>query len=157
MKSGKSPGLDGFPVEYYKQHIDILAPKLQEIYNEAFKLGTLPPTFNEALISVIPKKDRDTTNPANYQPLSLINLDCKILTKILATCLEMALPNIIHFDQVGFMKNRSSTDNMRRLLYLIWLNRTEKDPVVALSLDVRRHSTEFNGNSYLQPYHILDL
>lgn len=138
MKSGKSPGLDGFPVEYYKQYIDILAPLLQEVYNEAFKLGSLPSTFNEALISVIPKKDRDTTNPANYRPLSLINLDCKILTKILAIRLEKALSSIIHPDQVGFMKNRSSTDNMRRLLHLIWLNRTETDPVVALSLDAEK-------------------
>ena len=62
-------------------------------------------------------------------------MDCKILTKILATRLEKALPNIIHTDQVGFMKNRSSTDNMIRLLHLICLNRTGKDPVVALSLD----------------------
>lgn len=138
MKSGKSPGLDGLPVEYYKQYIDTLAPILLEICNEAFTLGTLPPTFNEALISVIPKKDRDTTNPVNYRPLSLINLDCKILTKILATRLEKALPSVIHNDQVGFMKNRSSTDNMRRLLHLIWLNRTEKDPVLALSLDAAK-------------------
>ena len=98
----------------------------------------LQEVFNEALISVIPEKDRDTTNPANYRPLSLINVDCKILTKILATRLEKALPNIIHTDQVGFMKNRSSTDNMRRLLHLIWLNRTGKDPVVALSLDAEK-------------------
>lgn len=131
MKTGKSPGVDGFPAEYYKQYIDILAPILKDVYNEAFTLGTLPPTFYEALISVIPKKDRDAADPANYRPLSLINVD-------LALCLESALPSIIHPDQVGFMKNRSSTDNMRRLLHLIWSNRTEKDLVVALSLDAEK-------------------
>lgn len=142
MKTGKSPGVDGFPAEYYKQYIDILAPILKDVYNEAFTLGTLPPTFYEALISVIPKKDRDAADPANYRPLSLINMDCKILTKILALLLESALPSIIHTYtsslftdgiQVGFMKNRSSTDNMRRLLHLILSNRTGTDSVVALS------------------------
>ena len=62
MKAGKSPGMDGFPVEYYKQYIDIFAPILKEVYNEAFTLGSLPPTFYNALISVIPKKDRDPTD-----------------------------------------------------------------------------------------------
>lgn len=141
MKTGKSPGVDCFPAEYYKQYIDVLAPILKDVYNEAFTL-TLPPTFYEALISVIPKKDRDAADPANYRPLSLINMDCKILTKILALLLESALPSIIHTYtsslftdgiQVGFMKNRSSTDNMRRLLHLILSNRTGTDSVVALS------------------------
>ena len=56
----------------------------------------------------------------------------------MALRLESALPSIIHPDQMGFMKNRSSTDNMRRLLHLIWSNRTGKDPVVGLSLDAEK-------------------
>ena len=138
------PKLSTEQIEYYKQsiisnmYVDILAPILKDVYNEAFTLGTIPPTFYEALISVIPKKDRDAVDPANYRPLSLINVDCKILTKILVLCLESALPSIIHPDQVGFMKNRTSTDNMTRLLHLIWSNRTGTDSVVALSLDAEK-------------------
>lgn len=52
----KAPGMDWFPVEYYKQYIDILAPILKGVYNEALTLGSLPLTFYEASISVIPKK-----------------------------------------------------------------------------------------------------
>lgn len=88
MHNGKSAGIDGFPVEYYKQSIDLLAPILTEVYNEAYATGSLPPSFNDALISVIPKKDRDPTEPSNYRPISLINADCKILSKILALRLE---------------------------------------------------------------------
>ena len=51
MKTGKSPGIDGFPAEYYKHHIDILAPKLLEVYNESLMSGSLPPSFYEALIA----------------------------------------------------------------------------------------------------------
>ena len=72
--------------------------------------------FNEALISLIPKKDRDTTEPGNFRAISL-DVDSKIFTKTLAIRLEKALPNIIHSDQVGFIKNQTSTD--MRLLHLI--------------------------------------
>ena len=64
-------------------------------------------------------------------------MDCKILTKILALRLERALPNIIHKDQVGFMKNLSSADHMRRLLLLIWTNHSNRDPILAISLDAQ--------------------
>lgn len=39
MKTGKSPGVDGFPVEYYEKYIDILAPILHKMYFEAFETG----------------------------------------------------------------------------------------------------------------------
>ena len=57
---------------------------------------------------------------------------------ILSLRLDKVIGSIIHTDQTGFMKNRSSTDNMRKLLHLVWLNRTGKDPTVALSLDAEK-------------------
>lgn len=92
MNTGKSPGSDGFPVEYYKEYIDIITPILTMVFEEAFQSGLLPPSLNEALISLIPKKGRDHTHPANFRPISLINVDSKILAKV------------------------------RRLMHLIWLN-----------------------------------
>ena len=56
MKGAKSPGIDGFPIEYYKHNIDISAPILTELYEEASALNTLPDTLQEALISLILKK-----------------------------------------------------------------------------------------------------
>lgn len=138
MKSGKSPGLDGFPVEYYKKYIDILAPILHKVYMEAFERSSIPGTFNDALISLIPKKDRDTSDPSNFRPVSLLGVDCKILTKTLALRLEKILPSIIHGDQVGFIKKRSSVDNMRRLVHLMHMNCSNPIPVAAFSLDAEK-------------------
>lgn len=70
-------------------------------------------------LSLIPKKDRHTSDPSNFRPVNLLGVDCKILTKTLALRLEKILPDIIHGDQVGFIKKRSSADNMRRLKHLI--------------------------------------
>ncbi len=138
VKSGKSPGTDGFPVEYYKEYIDIIAPVLTNVYEEAFQTGSLLPSLNDALISLIPKKGRDHTDRASFRPISLINVDSKILAKVLALRLETVLPYIIHTDQVGFIKGRSSTDNLRRLLHLMWLNSSNIEPVTAVSLDAEK-------------------
>lgn len=56
--------MDSFPVEYYKKYIDILSPILLAVYMEACEAGTLPDVFNDALMSRIPKEDRDTSDPS---------------------------------------------------------------------------------------------
>lgn len=77
MKAGKSPGLDGFPVEYFQKHIDIVALILTKVYREVFAEGLLPLTFNEAVITVLLKKDDN--EPSSFRPISLVNVDCKVL------------------------------------------------------------------------------
>ncbi len=76
--------------------------------------------------------------PPVFRPISLLNLDFKILTKILATRLHLVLPSIIHPNQVGFMKNRTSTDNVRLLLHLMWLSQSQNVPIIAISLDAEK-------------------
>lgn len=58
-------------------------------------------TFYQALISLLYLHD-----PASYKPVSLLNVDNKILAKMIANRLENVLPTIIHEDQAGFIKNR---------------------------------------------------
>ena len=121
---------------------DVLAPILTKVYSESLSIGQLPNTLNESIISVILKKGKDCLDPASYRPISLANVDYKILTKVLAIRLEKIVPCIIHADQVGFVKGRSSSDNMRRLLHLTWQNREADEPVAAFSLDAEK---AFNG------------
>jgi len=65
-------------------------------------------------------------------------VDCKILTKTLASRLEKILPDLIHGDQVGFIKKRSSVDNMQRLIHLMHMNCSNPVPVAAFSLDAEK-------------------
>ena len=109
MQSGRASGNDGFPVEYYKLYIDILAPILTKVYSESLSIGQLPNTLNESVISVILKKGKDSLDPASYRPISLANVDYKILTKVLAIRLENIVPCIMHADQVGFVKGHPLT------------------------------------------------
>ena len=98
----------------------------------------MPESMRSAVITLIHKKGKNPQQCGSYQPVSLINVDAKILAKILATRLEAHLSSLIHPDQVGFIKNRSSADNVRRLLHLIWQVRNCPDPIVAFSLDAEK-------------------
>uniref|UniRef100_A0A3P9DFP2 Reverse transcriptase domain-containing protein n=1 Tax=Maylandia zebra TaxID=106582 RepID=A0A3P9DFP2_9CICH len=138
LRVGKSPGNDGFPSDFYKVFVDELAPRLLSVYQDAFQRGRLPFSMRSAVITLLHKKGKDPQHCGNYRPISLINVDEKIISKILAFRLEKVLPYLVHRDQVGFVKNRSSADNLRRVLHILWKSRTKLDPVVAFSLDAEK-------------------
>lgn len=100
--------------------------------------GRLPASMRSAVITLIHKKGKDPQYCGNYRPISLIYVDEKIIFKTLTARLERVLPNLVHADQVGFVKNRCSPDNLRRLLHIIWKSRNNIDPIVAFSLDVEK-------------------
>ena len=64
----------------------------------------LPNSFYEATITLTPKSDKDATKKENYRPVSLMNIDTKILNKILATRIQQHIKRITHNDQVEFMQ-----------------------------------------------------
>lgn len=138
MNSGKSPGPDGYRVEFYKKFSDQLAPLLLEMFNHSFKQGTLPPTLMQASISLIYKKGKDPMSCASYRPISLLPVDVKILTKILARRLESVMPLIISEDQTGFIGGRHSYSNIRRLLWVILSPSSSNVPEVIISLDAEK-------------------
>uniref|UniRef100_A0A3P8RLF1 Reverse transcriptase domain-containing protein n=1 Tax=Amphiprion percula TaxID=161767 RepID=A0A3P8RLF1_AMPPE len=138
LSAGKSPGDDGFPTDFYKAFSDILAPRLLKVFQDALQRGSIPESMQSIVITLIHKKGKNPLQCGSYRPVSLINVDAKILAKILATRLEKFLPSLIHPDQVGFVKGRHSADNVRRLLHLMWQEKDSAEPRVAFSLDAEK-------------------
>lgn len=137
LNPGKSPGPDGFSAEYYKANSDLLAPILEGMYNESFRNCQLPKTLSDATITLILKKDKDPLLCSSYRPISLLNVDFKILSKILALRLQRVLPQIISLDQTGFMTGRHSYHNSRRLLNIIHTP-SSSVPEIVVSLDAEK-------------------
>ena len=81
MKSGTVPGLDGLTIMFYNKFWKLLAPELMSMYLYSYKTGVLPELVKQGLLSLLPKKNKDTRYVKNMRPITLLNNDYKILAK----------------------------------------------------------------------------
>ena len=138
FKNEKSQGTDGLQAEFYKYFWKELHADMIRSFNFAFNNGSLSISQRRGIITLIPKPNKDTTLLDNFRPISLLNTDYKILTKVLAKRLEKVLSKVINADQTGYIKNRYIGENIR-LISDIMTYTAEKDiPGIALFLDFKK-------------------
>ena len=135
MNSGKSPGLDGLPPEFFTVFWSQLGPLLLNMFLSTIKKGYLSKNMNIAIITLILKKGKDPLECSNYRPLSLLNTDIKLFAKVLSSRLEPFIQQLVNKDQTGFIKNRFASDNIRRLLHIIYSGGHTSSAILSLDAE----------------------
>ena len=105
MKNGKSPGNDGLK-EFYMCFFGEIATHLINSLNHSFSVGELSTSQRQVVITLIEKKGRDRRLVKNWRPISLMNVDTKIASKVLALRMKKVIPNLINYDQTAYVKGR---------------------------------------------------
>ncbi|XP_073780380.1 transposon TX1 uncharacterized 149 kDa protein [Danio rerio] len=137
FKRGKSPGSDGLPSEFYTTFWDILAQDLLTVFNELQNFNKLPDSFRIGTVLLLFKKG-DKTDLRNWRPITLLNCDCKLFSKILATRMSMVLEDVIHPDQACAVPGRKITDSLLLIRDAICYARDRNIRLVVLNLDFEK-------------------
>ena len=98
LEANRSPGPEGFTEEFYQTYKGELTPILLRLFQKIEEDRKPSNSFYEATITLILKSDKDTTKKENYRPVSLMNIDAKILDKILANRIYQYIKRIMPFD-----------------------------------------------------------
>jgi exonuclease III len=135
MKNGKSPGNDGLTAEFYKIFWSEVKHLLLASFNWSFNNGLMTVSQRQGILTLLPKKEKDTRYLKNWRPISLLNVDYKILSTCIANKLKPHLPTLISNDQTGFCKGRYIGENIRTTLDIIQYLEKHHQPGILLALD----------------------
>ena len=118
MENGKVPGTDGLPIEWYKMFFSKFSKLFHDVIKDISQEGyTLDQ--GRGIISLMEKPGKNMLFLNQWRPLSLLNVDAKIHSKILANRMYEVLPKIIHQDQSAFIKGRNISDNLLDLASIL--------------------------------------
>ena len=134
----KVPGNDGLPIEFYKTFWDLKGDSLVASFNESCAKGTMSPSQRQAVITLIEKKDQDCCDLKNWRPNSLLNVDAKIASKVIAERMKRLLPGLIHHEQSGYIPGRNISENIRSILDIMEFTKVKKLPGLLLFLDFEK-------------------
>ena len=137
LRLGKSPGSDGLTAAFYKKFDHLLTPFLVAAFNSSLEQGSLAPSQRLAIIILLFKKGLED-EVANYHPISLTNVDYKILAYILTVQLSVCFEEIYHPSQTAYIPGRFISTNICKMQDVIDYSSKNQQQWVILFLDFQK-------------------
>ena len=138
MPNGKTPGSDGFPIEFYKHFWPTLKIPLLALIRDFTQYSCWKENIHEGIISLIPKTGRKGGGVEDLRPITLLNVPYKIFTKTLARRLKKVLGRIVHKNQTGFIPRRNIFDNFLNVQEGLNLAISSPVPTMGIKLDLEK-------------------
>ena len=131
MKANKSPGNDGLTSEFYSSFFDLVADFLCSSFNKSFDLGKLSASQSQAIITLLEKPGKDSRNIKSWRPISLLNVDVKLLNNSLAERLKKVISKLINPEQSAFVSNRYIEEPIRLISDIMnYTNNNNRDGIL---------------------------
>ena len=153
MKNSKSPGNDGFTVEFFKFFWRDLGVYILRSINYAYENGLLSVTQKQGIVTCLPKPNKPRHLLKNWRPISLLNVIYKIMSSAIANRLKNVLNNIIYQDQKGFISGRYIGENIRLIYDILFETKQHNMPGLLLSIDFKQ---AFDSISWKFIHKVLD-
>ena len=135
LNLGKSPGSDGLSVEFYLHFWEILGSLLLRVANKCFRDGDLCDSMKGSVTRLIFKKRGDRKSLKNWRPISLLNVDYKIISKVITSRLANVIEFIVHSDQTCSVPGQSIFSNVTLLRDIMDLTEQTDECAILVSLD----------------------
>jgi len=116
FSNGKCPGNDGLSAEFYLKFWDNIKTCLVECLQENIYKGEMSVSQKQSVISLLEKEGKDKLYLKNWRPISLINVDAKLFSKLLSIRLRKIVNKLIKEEQVAYVNDRFIGDGIR-LIY----------------------------------------
>jgi hypothetical protein len=138
IKQNKSPGSDGFSAEFYLNFWNELKYVMVNSFKESFRNGKLTDSQRLGIITCLPKPGKDKLYMKNWRPISLLNIDYKILSGVIANRFKNILDPLISKCQKGFVKGRYIGECTRIVSDLIHHLKKNKKTGILLMIDFEK-------------------
>lgn len=134
LSTGKTPGIDGLPSEFYKHFWNQLKDDFYEVFNYCYQKHELPTSCKRAVLSLLPKKG-DLGMLKNWRPVAVLCTDYKILAKCLANRLKPFLEYMVNEYQTYCIPNRTIMDNLFLVRDIIDITNLNSENVGIFAID----------------------
>ena len=138
MPNYKSPGNDGLTKDFYEIFWEELKTSLISSFECAFTKDELSSSQKQAVVKLIEKLDRDKRFIKRWKPISLLNVDTKIISKVSSGRIKEVLPSLISSNQTAYVDGRIISESCRLISDILEITDLSKPNGILLTIDIEK-------------------